>query len=389
MLFSVTTVGLLTVWYATSSLSSQLNKAILVQFPFPLFLTEVLFLGNMILALITAIIAKHYPPFHAAFPSNTFPSNGLPSFTKPLAKLFLPMGVFQFVGKLLALAATTTCSVATVSSIRSLSPLFIVLGYRIFYKVAFPLKTYLSLLPLLLGVIIVVLSQSSITQIKSAYTINEDNAETVLEPFNMFGIIYIIMATSVFAAGSIYAKNVVSKHSNINCLAIGSHQHNKSDIEKSSLSLQSSIPNHTLTTNNTHDRYQHYHQHHHIDKLTTIIYCSIYGLLFSIPTFLTYELKTIFNFSVISQNISLPYYSLIPWHLLIVNIISYFAQTLLAFHLLTILPTISYSIASMMKRIIIIAISIFLRDAINPLEWLGLIHIALGLYVYERWGLIY
>ncbi|GMF98616.1 unnamed protein product [[Candida] boidinii] len=70
------------------------------------------------------------------------------------------MGFFQFFGKLFSLAATAAVPIATVASIRSLSPLLIVAGYRIYYKVRFPISTYLSLIPLVLGVVIIVISQA-------------------------------------------------------------------------------------------------------------------------------------------------------------------------------------------------------------------------------------
>ena len=133
------------------------------------------------------------------------------------------------------------------------------------------------------------------------------------------------------------------------------------------------------------------------DKLTTLMYCSLYGLAYSIPTFITYELPTLLSSKFYPSSLGseipaveatpIPYYHLIPWTLLIINGLSYFIQSLLAFHILGMLPTVTYSIANMMKRIIVIAISMILRGTkLGTLEWVGLLHVTVGLYIYEKLG---
>ncbi|GMG52219.1 unnamed protein product [Ambrosiozyma monospora] len=51
------------------------------------------------------------------------------------------------------------------------------------------------------------------------------------------------------------------------------------------------------------------------------------------------------------------------------------------------LPTVSYSIAAMMKRIVIITISMVVGGkGMNFYDGFGLVLVFVGLYCYDRWG---
>lgn len=386
----------------------------------------------------------------------TFPQHGLP-LNKRLFKTFFPMGTFQFVGKVFSLAATSSCSVATVASIRSLSPLFIVMGYRIYYGVVFPLQTYISLVPLVLGVVLIMISQYGGTVSKlSVYAeqmkqLDRDAAmlddssssssnlalytlqyikQTIDEEHEFFkGITFAFLATAVFASGSIYAKNVISSGAKSSFSAAPSSISNNLDangnfkkntflepknrlMNLAKLALSSSQVNLAATNESSLDleaqfrmkiddeKYGSNEISHDIDddlyipdKLTTLMYCSIFGLIYSIPTFISYELPSLlFSHNSIEDSIVLdvdhtPHYLLIPWTLLIINGISYFAQSLLAFHILGALSTVSYSIAAMLKRIVIIGVSmLFLGTKIDFTGLVGLFHVGIGLWVYEKYG---
>lgn len=429
-------------WYGVSSLTSQLNKVILSQFDYPIFLGEFQFIFNIILGLLTIwlLSLRRFESIRECFPHGTFPKDAMP-LNKSLFKTFFPMGTFQFVGKVFSLAATSSCSVATVASIRSLSPLFIVLGYRIYYGVIFPLQTYISLIPLVLGVGMIMISQyggaismasiyaqqlKEIENDASKGSVNlatftyEYLKDTIREEHEFFkGIMFALLATAVFASGSIYAKNVLSTGNNFNVnkknslakLALSSSQINLIPTAESSLDLEAQFRLKIDQEKRSPYGFINYEQKNgdnmipHMtssaaaaagapDKLTTLMYCSIFGLLYSIPTFITYELPSLL-FAHVSHDSLLtdvdgdhtPHYMLIPWTLLIINGVSYFAQSLLAFHILGALSTVSYSIAAMLKRIVIIGVSmLFLGTKINFTGVIGLLHVAIGLYVYEKYG---
>lgn len=421
-LFNIHIISYLILWYAVSSLTTQLTKYILSEFEFPVFVGEFQFGFNFLLGLLTIQIASRSTAFRSWFPQNTLPSTNTFVLNKKLAKVFFPMGTFQFVGKLFSLAATSICTVATVSSIRALSPLFIVLGYRINYKVTFSIKTYTSLILLLMGVIILVFSQTSGTisdsntfpknkvtvynelvvdsqTPESQNSVAESIVASIADSIQIHGIFFALLSTIVFAAGSIYTKSVISSTNTI------SPQKERMEIAKLALfSGDSSINIHQsmeedLEKNTPYSLSSNYSDKvrpQSIDKLTTLMYCSLYGLAYSIPTLVTYELPTLLSSKIFPANLdstpaiessSVPYYTLIPWTLLIINGFSYFAQSLLAFHILGMLPTVTYSIANMMKRIIVITISMLLRGhSLSILEFLGLLHVSLGLYIYEKRG---
>lgn len=424
------------VWYGVSSLTSQLNKLILNQFDYPVFVGEFQFAFNIILGLVTiwVLSLRRFSYVRDWFPRGTFPSGGMP-LSMGLFKTFFPMGTFQFVGKVFSLAATSSCSVATVASMRSLSPLFIVLGYRIYYGVVFPLQTYLSLVPLVMGVVMIMVSQyggqaslasvyaqqlkdmekdPSLGSVNLATFTYQYMVDTIKEEHEFFkGIAFAFLATAVFASGSIYAKNVLSTGNKLNVnkkkslaklakLALSSSQVNLVTAE-SSMDLEAQF---RLKADQEKRPYNYIHYSENgeetltpaattaPDKLTTLMYCSIFGLVYSVPTFLTYELPSLL-FSHVAHNALLtdtdgdhtPHYLLIPWALLVVNGISYFAQSLLAFHILGALSTVSYSIAAMLKRIVIIGVSmLFLGKNINFTGIVGLCHVAVGLFVYEKYG---
>ncbi|ODV86683.1 hypothetical protein CANARDRAFT_6259 [[Candida] arabinofermentans NRRL YB-2248] len=414
-LINLRIVSMCATWYFISSLTSQLTKSILTDFHFPIFVGEFQFLSNLLLGYITIYILLKFPHLRFQLPKNSVPP-GKFIIDKKLLKIFLPMGSFQFIGKLFSLAATSLCPIATVASVRALSPLLIVFGYRTYYKVRFPITTYLSLIPLLLGVIIIVFSQSiekeaqfiklHLNDMNTTPNFNSTAAaQAAAELYsdqsgNLKGIAYAFTAALIFAFQSIYAKNVVNVgtlnklHKDPGSLALSKQLpiNDNDNLEKgfynssSTSSTGFSSPINNGNGNNT--SYEKLNSNLIVDKpdkLTTLMYCAMFGLAFSTPTFTTYELyDLLFENSIITgiRNI----YS-IPWFLLILNGISHFSQSLLAFHLLGMLPTVTYSIAAMMKRIVIITISMILTGKkLTLLEGLGLFFIGVGLFSYDRWG---
>lgn len=374
------------VWYVVSATTSQLTKEILTQFPFPSFVGQFQFLISALYCLMISFVLISYPRLNK-FPPGTMPSSGI-LINRVLLKTTLPLGVFQCLGKFCSLAATSRVPVATVASIKSLAPLIIVGGYRVYYKVRFPVLTYVSLIPLVLGVMVIVMSDKN-------SSLQLDNST------HWNGVLLASLSTLIFASQNIYAKNVVTYNNNTtiqNSMLLNTTAPLKLAINKDPSNLNLTMMDEDYRIPRTEQKLieqdlqasTNYEKHSKKvlsmnnsitqitkpDKLTILFYCSTLGFIFQIPLLL-YELY--------SRNDI--FYHKIPLNLLLLNGTSHCIQLLMLFHLLGSIPTVTYSIASMMKRIVIITVSILVAGhQLNTSQMLGLSLVGIGLYTYDRWS---
>lgn len=401
--FSVRTIVLCLIWYTISSLSSQVTKQILIKFPFPLALGEFQFCLVSFLSAGTILTVQRFSHISgisdekpASVKNSPNPYVLLP--TKHLLLTVLPLSCFQFLGKLFSHTATTLAPVSTVAGIKTLSPLFLVLSYRVIYKVKFSIATYLSLVPLILGIFLIVMADTK-KNINLINSVDLENSElsTVVDNNHqqLTGIFYATLSLFIFVAQNIYGKTVftfnqqsANNHAN---LAIGDNSAAaviNNDFNDTILPLNNSSPDFSNYNDDNSGKVKfklklsHSNRNRNqYDKLTLLLHCSALGFLISLPWFLYIELPHLLS-NNLNTNIVV-----IPWTLLIINGASHFAQSLLAFHLLGSIPTVSYSIASMMKKITIIVVSlIFTGERINFFQFIGLAFTSIGLYSYDRWG---
>lgn len=374
-------------WYSVSSVSSQVTKHILSEFPFPLALGEFQFVIVTLLSIVTLLVLKNITSAQSLFPPGSIPAHDSPAIHPPTRHLLitvLPLGCFQFLGKLFSHSATALVPVSTVAGVKTLSPLLLVITYRFLYKVYFPTSTYLSLVPLVLGVLLIVVADSRDTLISTT-------AST-----QYIGIFYAGLSLFVFVGQNIYGKTVLTynqKHVNDHAsLALSSNDNTSSsilpvyqdtdkeqevnaraqtyelEVEKSSLTSFPKIRN----------KY---------DKLTILLYCSIFGAILSLPWFLYIESPHFLKVEAAAEDITEAHVVFIPWTLLLINGVLHFFQSLIVFHILGAIPTVSYSIASMMKKIVVIVVSIvYTGNTITATQFVGLVLTAIGLFSYERWG---
>ncbi|ODV93452.1 hypothetical protein PACTADRAFT_22478, partial [Pachysolen tannophilus NRRL Y-2460] len=424
--FSMRVIALCGVWYFVSSTTSQLTKEVLDNFPYPSFVGEFQFFISSVYCIILSFIFQSFPNWIQFFPKGTVPVNGKLVINRIILRTTIPLGIFQFLGKFSSLASTSRVPISTVSSIKSLSPMLIVLGYRFYYKVKFPILTYVSLAPLVVGVVLIVLSDNQ------KFEDFKKTADLINNKDHLHGIFFAILSTFIFATQNIYAKNVVTYNSKTtisNNLIVT----NKTDPAKLALSNSNSSSTTDLVNNIEESKYrlpitenrfeekneelmmmnnQHIKNNNSFyykqgdektsgaksgnllattkpDKITILWYCSTLGFLFQLPFFLLTEFPRIFFSTTINTTTGAIEQGTmvdIPLFKLILNGSSHFIQALLAFHLLGTVPTVTYSIASMMKRIIIITVSMILAGhSLNSMQISGLILIGIGLYSYDRW----
>ena len=360
-------------WYVTSSISSNLAKAILRRFTHPVGLTELQFLVSAIVCLTFACVVNFFRKNelrHTSIAStlNSFPPGILPiylngNFQESIVDRFLkpnrlvlmttfPLGIFQFVGHITSHKATSLVSISLVHSIKSLSPIITVAYYAIIEKKKYNPLTYYTLGLLISGVMITCWSSHS-HQNKN----NNSSSGGIL----LLGIFYSFISTIIFVTQNIFAKGVLSVKLQKNGLL--SSLNNDNDDNKSKERSHS-------------EKYMSTNQ---IDKITILFYCSCMGMLLTLAPFLTNEL---WNGSSLRKDMTMTVFLLTVFHG-----ITHFIQAMLAFQLIGLLSTVNYSVANIMKRIVIISVAIICEAHLSFLQFAGLLFTVMGLYGYDKWWL--
>lgn len=332
------------IWYFFSIISSNSIKMILTKYKYPVTVTQLQFLMNAGSSLGLLFISNHYTN-ERIIPSSILPPNkSIRQFVIPskfILSTTVPMGCFQFVGHLTSHKATSDIPVSLVHTIKALSPLVTVLVYRFFFNKRYRLRTYLTLIPLSVGIMM--------TCYKKKKSI-PPTAGQVVPPVNnsyLTGLIFAFISMLIFVSQNMFAKSKLTPNT-------------VTPQESKSIPISKTGPK-------------------KLDNLTIIFYCSIVGFLFTCPIYITSEFfNNTFSLAQLDSTILL---------LVVINGLSHFIQSVIAFQILGLLSPIDYSIANILKRIFIILMS-FLWEAKNftPLQTAGLFTTLVGLYSYDRWG---
>lgn len=335
-------------WYATSAFSNTLTKTILTQFPYPVSLSLVQFLLAVCFGVTTIALAQKSHAVYNALPKGTVSHRGFRYPTKEIVMSTLPMGIFQLFGHIFSHKATSQIPVSLVHTIKALSPLFTVAAYRFVFGVQYESQTYFSLVPLVTGVVMTCSTQFS---------------------SQMNGILYALIAALIFVSQNIYSKKLLTYRQ-----------------ETSSVSGDggSSPPK--------------------IDKLNILCYCSSLAFIFTFPIWIFSEGVTLGSdyFNQTGKYFGVPDLtdpvaaaevivtsssgvSLIVYFVL--NGLSHFLQNLLAFQVLGMVSPVTYSVASLVKRIVVVSFSIvWFGQKVDALQGWGILLTFFGLYLYDRLG---
>lgn len=341
--FSVVTFCL--VWYAMSAISSNITKKILIEFPYPTTLTEVQFLISSMFCIGTMWVINNQRWLVKYFPQGSVPTmdqfekNGAVStwnLVKPNEKVLkttIPMGMFQFVGHITSHQATSVIPVSLVHSVKALSPLTTVLAYRVGFKVQYRTVTYLTLIPLMVGVILTCFGN---------YKSKNNNEEGFYK-----GLFFALISMAIFVSQNIYAKQILTWKDE---KALPTQQRPKAETK--------------------------------IDKITILLYCSLIGFVLTLPVFTITELL---NYGDVGCTICKMNAKIISLFLLHGG--SHFLQAMLAFHLIGLVSPVNYSVANIMKRIVVILFALLMeRTSVNGVQCCGLLLTMTGLYLYDRFG---
>jgi solute carrier family 35, member E1 len=318
-------------WYASSALTNTSSKSILISFDKPATLTLVQFAFVASYCLMFAWLASLFPGLKAAIPSL---KGGIRYPSREVIRTTLPLAAFQICGHLLSSTATSKIPVSLVHTIKGLSPLFTVLAYRFFFNIRYPTNTYLSLVPLTLGVMLACSGKHKFGG-------------------ELLGVIYALLAAIIFVTQNIFSKRLFNEAARAE--AEGRSNHSK-----------------------------------RLDKLNLLCYSSGMAFIITVPIWFWSEgigiLKDVLHDGAI--DLSSKPNSLDHGRLMLEFVFNgtfHFGQNILAFVLLSLVSPVTYSVASLIKRVFVIVIAIiWFKNSPTFIQGVGIALTFLGLYLYDR-----
>lgn len=209
---------------------------------------------------------------------------------------------------------------------KALSPLFTVAAYAMLFGVSYSAKTYISLLPLTIGVMLA--------------------CSFDLSASNSVGLLCAFGSALVFVSSNIFFKKIMPS--------------NPSGISQASS--------------------------HKLDKLNLLFYSSSMAFVLMIPIWMYYDLPIFLSGTGQTEHPthghatphSVTYY-------LFMNGTVHFGQNIIAFIILASTSPVTYSIASLIKRVAVICIAIvWFNQSIHPIQGVGILMTFTGLYMYNN-----
>lgn len=125
---------------------------------------------------------------------------------------------------------------------------------------------------------------------------------------------------------------------------------------------------------------------HHLDKLNLLFYSSGMAFLVMIPLWIFYDLPALLSAQNDPSHISHPAHSAphSAFFYFIANGTVHFAQNIIAFIILASTSPVTYSIASLIKRVVVICIAIvWFAQSVHPMQAFGICLTFLGLHMYN------
>ena len=326
---SYSLVMLCCTWFATSILSNASSKAILTALPKPVTLTLMQFFLVSFWCIFLSWLAKRYPRFRNATPVLR---GGIGRPTKELIMTTLPLTGFQIGGHILNSDAMARIPVSLVHTIKGLAPLMTVTAYRAFYDIHYSTPTYLSLVPLTLGVVM---------------------ACSASFKGNIVGLAYAFGSTILFVTQNIVSKKIFNEAA-------------KAEADGTPIARRKP------------------------DKLNLLCYSSALAFIITFPIWLWSEGFPMAREYWHNSSIGL---SERPGSLdhgrltleFLFNGTFQFAQSMIAFILLGLVSPVTYSVASLIKRVAVIIFAIvWFGNSFTRVQGTGFILTFLGLYLYDR-----
>ncbi|WAR53306.1 hypothetical protein PtB15_2B737 [Puccinia triticina] len=324
-------------WYSSSALSSNSGKAILTRLRFPVTLTIVQFAFVALCSGLCLALRHHPLPAHRNHHGTTLLGHTLAIRIPNRATIrgTCIMSLFSIAGHVCSSMAISRVPVSTVHTIKALSPLFTVIAYAGLFGVRYGFNTYFSLLPLTLGVML---------------------ACSFDMRANGVGFLCALGSTVIFVSQNIFGKKLLPKESSSTTTPSGEKGHKR----------QSSVSGAAQ-----------------MDKLNLLFYSSAIAFLMMIPIWLYTDLGALWTRSRTPADSSDGGIGLLGYF--VFNGTVHFAQCILAFSILSRTSPVTYSIASLIKRVAVICIAIvWFGQPVSAVQALGMLLTFAGLFIYNR-----
>ncbi|KAF9170534.1 suppressor of loss of ypt1 [Mortierella sp. AD011] len=317
-------------WYLSSAVTNNIGKQIMNQFRYPVTLTFVQF---VFVSLFCFILGSGFRMTTIRKP------------TVAIMHMTAPLVGFQVVGHVFSSIAISRVPLSFVHTIKALSPLFTVVFYRIILGTTYSREVYISLVPLTLGVMLA--------------------CRLSLEFNNLVGLICALASTLVFVTQNVFTKRILFSTKTTKLGGLGNKESTKEDdsVEEGSTNAQ------------------------RLDKINILFYSSTMAAICMIPIWLYAE-----GMGLMFPDESGVYHHAaghssgfwaISW-LLFLNGVSHFFQNVLAFSVLALTSPVTYSIASLVKRIVVIVASIiYFHQTLGTTQWTGVALTFWGLWLYN------
>jgi len=317
------------VWYTTSIMTNASSKAILTALKKPVTLTIVQFLLVSFWCIFLSWAAKHNRTIREMAP---FLKNGIRKPSREIIVATLPLTAFQIGGHILNSDAMSKIPVSLVHTIKGLSPLMTVVAYRIFYDIRYSTPTYLSLIPLTIGVIMACAADTTT---------------------NFFGLLNAFGSAVLFVTQNIVSKKIFNEAA-------------KSEADGMPVGRRKP------------------------DKLNLLCYSSALAFLITVPIWvfsegwaLAQDFMQDASITLREKPGSLDHGALAAEF--VFNGTFHFAQSLVAFVLLGMTSPVTYSVASLMKRVAVIIFAIvWFGNPMTYIQGAGFALTFVGLYLYDR-----
>lgn len=320
----------------TSIFTNASSKAILIAFRYPVTLTVVQFAFVCSWCIISSWLAHRFTSIQTFVPALKYKIRP-PS--RELITVTLPLTAFQIGGHIMNSDAMSRIPVSLVHTIKGLSPLFTVLAYRFVLRVHYSTPTYLSLIPLTLGVVM-------------ACSANVSG--------DFVGLLGAFGSAILFVTQNIVSKKLFNEAARAEAEASGFQQ--KAQVQ-------------TLRKP---------------DKLNLLCYSSGLALFFTLPIWLWSEGFTLLADLLRNGGVELSRrpdaldHSALALEF-IFNGTFHFAQSLVAFVLLSMVSPVTYSVASLIKRVFVITFAVaWFGNPISRIQAAGIGLTFVGLYLYDR-----